>query len=117
MMCLYSKHEGMQEKTLAKTSTGSAVGDDDYPYGCYVYILVSLDGQSSYVGWTTDCEARLAAHNTGKGAKFTRGRQWRMVYSEKFRNKRDAMSREWHLKRDRTFRKKLLDKVRKELLT
>jgi len=82
--------------------------EDDYPYGCYVYVLSALDGSRTYVGWTTDLEARLAAHNAGKGAKSTRGRQWRVVYSEKFRNKSDAMSREWHLKRDRPFRKQLL---------
>jgi len=81
---------------------------EEYPYPCYVYILATLDGSRSYVGWTTNLEARLAAHNAGKGAKSTRGFTWRLVYSESFRNKSDAMSREWYLKRDRVFRKKLL---------
>lgn len=81
---------------------------DDYPYGCFVYVLGALDGSRTYVGWTTDVAKRLAAHNSGKGAKSTRGRQWQVIHSEKFRNKSDAMSREWHLKRDRVFRKRLL---------
>jgi len=82
--------------------------DDDYPYGCFVYVLGTLDGNRTYVGWSTDVEARLTAHNAGKGAKSTRGYQWRLLHSEKFRNKSDAMSREWQLKRDRVFRKNLL---------
>lgn len=83
--------------------------NEDYPYGCYVYVLATLDGRRSYVGWTTDIATRLAAHNSGKGAKSTRGYQWHVIHSEKFRNKSDAMSREWHLKRDRVYRKKLLE--------
>lgn len=106
----------MREKTNSNSKgRGSKAEEDDYAYGCYVYILVSVEGDRSYVGWTTDLKARLAAHNAGKGAKSTRGRQWRMVHSEKFRNKSDAMSREWYLKRDRAFRKKLLNQVREEL--
>ena len=82
--------------------------DENYPYPCFAYVLASSDASRTYVGWTTDLDARLAAHNEGRGAKSTRGRQWCIIYSEKFRNKSDAMSREWHLKRDRAFRKKLL---------
>jgi len=82
--------------------------DDTYPYGCFVYVLATVDGSKTYVGWTTDITARLTAHNAGKGAKSTRGYQWLLIHSEKFRNKSDAMSREWHLKKDRRFRKKLL---------
>ncbi|MDP7393294.1 MAG: GIY-YIG nuclease family protein, partial [Alphaproteobacteria bacterium] len=45
---------------------------------CYVYVLGTDDGAAmrTYVGWTTDLNSRLAAHNSGKGAKSTRGRQW-----------------------------------------
>lgn len=85
--------------------------DSNNPYACYAYVLATLDGSRSYVGWTTDITARLAAHNAGTGAKSTRGYQWQLIYSETFRNKSDAMSREWHLKRDRAFRKKLLVQV------
>ena len=76
---------------------------------CFVYILGSdgKGGARTYVGWTTDLEKRLTAHNTGDGAKSTRGRQWRLLYAERFATRGDAMSREWHLKRDRRFRKAL----------
>ena len=76
---------------------------------CFVYVLGSdgKGGARTYVGWTTDLEKRLAAHNTGAGAKSTRGRQWRLLYAERFATRGDAMSREWHLKRERAFRKAL----------
>ena len=61
----------------------------------------------TYVGWTTDVEQRLARHNAGKGARTTRGRAWVLLHTEKFRTRRQAMSREWHLKRDRVLRKQL----------
>ena len=61
----------------------------------------------TYVGWTNDLEKRLAAHNAGQGARSTRGRQWVLLYAEGFENRRDAMSREWHLKRDRRMRREL----------
>ena len=76
---------------------------------CFVYILGSTDGTRTYVGWTTDLEKRLAAHNSGKGARATRGRGWRMLYAERFKNRGEAMSREWYLKRDRRFRKQVAD--------
>jgi putative endonuclease len=79
----------------------------------YVYVLGSWrDGKwRTYVGWTTDMDARLDAHNAGKGAKSTRGRDWILLYAEKYRTRREAMSREWHLKRDRAFRKALLSRL------
>ena len=79
---------------------------------CFVYVLGSgdLGDYRTYVGWTTDLEARLAAHNLGTGARSTRGRVWVLLYAEKYRNRGDAMSREWHLKRDRKFRRQLAGK-------
>jgi putative endonuclease len=76
---------------------------------CFVYILGSggKGGVRTYVGWTTDLEKRLSVHNSGEGAKSTRGRQWRLLYAERYKNRGDAMSREWHLNRDRRFRKAL----------
>jgi putative endonuclease len=78
---------------------------------CFVYVLGSRGkgGVRTYVGWTTDVARRLLQHNTGKGAKFTRGRVWVLLHSESFRDRRQAMSREWHLKRDRAFRKRLTE--------
>ena len=73
---------------------------------CFVYVLGSRSGgdRRTYVGWTTGLEARLEKHNSGKGARSTRGRTWRLLYAERFLNRGEAMSREWHLKRDRAFR-------------
>jgi putative endonuclease len=87
------------------------------PKNCYVYVLGVVDespdgsGEKSsprtYVGWTMDLPGRLAQHNDGRGAKSTRGRRWRLLYAERFTTRGAAMSREWHLKRDRKFRKSL----------
>ena len=76
----------------------------------YVYILGSRDKGTwrTYVGWTTDLDMRLAAHNAGKGAKSTRGRTWVLLYAEKYKTRGDALRREWRLKRDRSFRKIVL---------
>ncbi|MBT3927336.1 MAG: GIY-YIG nuclease family protein [Rhodospirillaceae bacterium] len=76
---------------------------------CYVYVLGSASGDDyrTYVGWTSDLEARLAKHNAGTGARSTRGRQWQLLYAERYLNRGEAMSREWHIKRDRKFRKRL----------
>ena len=76
---------------------------------CYVYILGS-DGDDTfrtYVGWTTDLDRRLERHNSGTGAKSTRGRNWALLYAERYDGRNEAMSREWHLKRDRQFRRAL----------
>lgn len=77
----------------------------------FVYVLGSRGngGYRTYVGWTTDLERRLEQHNTGVGARSTRGRQWRLLYAECHETKNDAMSREWRLKRDRRFRRMLAD--------
>lgn len=78
-----------------------------------MYVLGSTgpSGPRTYVGWTTDLDARLDAHNSGRGAKSTRGRTWTLLYAEKFQTRPQAMSREWHLKRDRKLRKAILDSL------
>ena len=43
-------------------------------------------------------------HNQGKGARFTRGRQWKIVYAERYLSKTGAMKREWEIKNDKKFR-------------
>ena len=82
----------------------------------FVYVLGCLSGTRhlTYVGWTNDIAKRLARHNAGTGARSTRGRAWVLLHSEGFADKRAAMSREWHLKRDRGFRKKLALALRAE---
>jgi putative endonuclease len=76
---------------------------------CFVYVLGSADqhGCRTYVGWTVDPDRRLVQHNSGTGARSTRGRTWTLLYLESYATKREAMSREWHLKRDRALRKHL----------
>ena len=65
----------------------------------YVYLLRCSDG-SLYCGWTTDLAARLEAHNSGKGAKYTRSRlPVELVYYEEYEDRHEALSREWHIKR------------------
>jgi putative endonuclease len=73
----------------------------------YVYILGCGSGAAyrTYVGWTVDLDRRLAAHNSGRGARSTRGRQWVLLYAERYPTRNEAMRREWFLKRDRRFRK------------
>jgi putative endonuclease len=72
----------------------------------YVYVLGSALGadRRTYVGWSVDIEARLSLHNAGLGARSTRGRAWVLLYAERYPTRREAMSREWSLKRDRRFR-------------
>ena len=80
----------------------------------FIYILGSNGpgGPRTYVGWTNDLDARLKAHNSGRGAKSTRGREWVLLYAEKLENKSEAMKREWHLKRARKIRRELLQSMR-----
>ena len=74
----------------------------------YVYIIGSSQPRKrTYVGWTTDVNRRLRAHNTSTGAKFTRGSQWILLHKEKLKTKSDAMKREVQLKKDKSFRSQL----------
>jgi len=61
----------------------------------------------SYVGYTNNLKKRIKLHNSGKGAKFTRGRKWKLIYKEKFKSKSKAISREYYIKRNKTLRNKL----------
>ena len=64
----------------------------------YTYIVRCADG-SLYCGWTNDLDKRMADHNAGKGAKYTKSRlPVELVYHETFDTKEEAMSREWHIK-------------------
>ena len=65
----------------------------------FAYMVRCADG-SLYRGWTYDLAARVAAHNSGQGAKYTRSRlPVELVWWESFSTKEEAMSREWHLKK------------------
>ena len=73
----------------------------------YVYILECAD-KTLYTGYTNDLEKRLKAHNEGKGAKYTKNRlPVKLVYHEEFDDKKEAMSREWHIKHRLTREEKI----------
>ena len=61
----------------------------------------------TYVGYTNNLTKRISLHNSGKGAKFTRGRIWRLIYKEKYKTKKEAISREYYIKKNKNFRKKI----------
>lgn len=65
----------------------------------YTYLVKCAD-DTLYCGWTNCLEKRLEAHNSGKGAKYTKARRpVTLVYYEEFATKEEAMSREWAIKR------------------
>ena len=71
-------------------------------------MLISLSGKPvTYVGYTNNLKRRIALHNMSKGAKFTRGRKWKLIYKEKHGSKKEAISREYYIKNNRTFRNKI----------
>ena len=79
----------------------------------FVYVIGTSTprGCKTYVGWTLDPQRRLAQHNSGSGARSTRGLSWELLYVERLETRAAAMSREWHLKRDRRFRKQLTGQI------
>jgi len=71
----------------------------------YVYMLKSIsDKPVTYVGYTKNINNRIKLHNRGKGAKFTRGRKWILIYKEKINSKKEAISREYYIKKNRKLR-------------
>ena len=71
----------------------------------YVYMLKSIGSRKvTYVGYTKNLSRRLKLHNHGKGAKFTKGRRWKLIYKEIFKSKNKAISREYYIKKNRTLR-------------
>ena len=77
----------------------------------YVYLLISLDKyKHSYVGYTDSLKKRLKLHNTGKGAKYTRGRQWKIIYSKSYLSKSQAIKEEFKLKKNYKLRKEIKKK-------
>tara|TARA_B100001093_G_scaffold458351_1_gene470702 strand:- start:683 stop:913 length:231 start_codon:yes stop_codon:yes gene_type:complete len=66
----------------------------------------------TYIGYTNNLQKRIALHNSGKGAKFTRGRKWRLIYKEKYKSKKEAISREYYIKKNRKLRNILKNKYK-----
>ena len=84
----------------------------------FVYLLLSLKKNKikSYVGYTNNLKKRLKLHNTGKGAKSTRGYKWKIIYFRKYNSKKRAMSEEFFFKKDRKKRKKIITKYLSTIL-
>ena len=66
----------------------------------FVYLILNIKDNKtiSYVGWTNNLKKRLQLHNSGKGAKFTRGRKWILIFKKKMLSKKNAMQFEYKLK-------------------
>ena len=75
----------------------------------FVYLIISKNKGKyiSYVGYTNDIKKRLHLHNKGKGAKFTKGRSWVLIYLKKFKNKKIALKEEHRLKKNYKLRKEI----------
>ena len=80
----------------------------------FVYMILSKhkDKFISYVGYTNNIRNRISLHNTSKGAKFTKGKKWKLIYFKKYQNKVDAMKNEYKLKKNY----KLRLKIKKEFI-
>ena len=79
--------------------------------GFYVYMLKCKSVKPvTYVGYTNNLRKRINLHNSNKGAKFTKGRKWVLIYKEKFKSKKEAISREYYIKNNRSLR----DKIKKK---
>ena len=83
----------------------------------YVYILININGKSNptYVGYTNNVFNRLKLHNSSKGAKFTRGRIWKIIYKKRYKSKSDAMKDEYKIKNNKILRAKIKSKYLKNL--
>tara|TARA_Y100000590_G_scaffold287020_1_gene323138 strand:- start:557 stop:811 length:255 start_codon:yes stop_codon:yes gene_type:complete len=68
----------------------------------YVYLIISKNKNRliSYVGYTNNIKNRIKTHNSGKGAKFTRGKIWKLAYFRKYYSKIKAMKEEYKLKKN-----------------
>ena len=75
----------------------------------YVYLIVSKvkNKTISYVGYTNNLSKRISLHNNSKGAKFTKGKKWKLIYYEKYSSKIKAMKEEYSLKKNYYLRNKL----------
>ena len=80
----------------------------------FVYLIGCRKNQktTTYVGYTNNLKKRIKLHNEGRGAKFTRGRKWKLLYYEKFRSKKEANLRECYIKKNRRIRNSIKNKYK-----
>ena len=78
----------------------------------FVYMLISKVNNRfiSYVGYTNNLKNRVILHNNSKGAKFTKGKHWKLIYSKKYPDKSIAMKEEYNLKNNYKLRNKIKSK-------
>ena len=83
----------------------------------YVYLILSKKHNKyrSYVGYTINIEKRLYLHNNSKGAKYTKGNTWKLIYYKKYNDKIIAMKEEYKLKKNYILRNKLKYKYIKNI--
>ena len=80
----------------------------------FVYLLGNYKDKKliTYVGYTNNLRKRLTLHNRGKGAKFTRGKNWKLIYHEKYQTRKEAILREIYLKKNRKLRNFIKNKYK-----
>ena len=81
-------------------------------YFVYLIVTKAKNKTISYVGYTSDIKKRLINHNSGKGAKFTKGKTWKLIYYEKYQSKKEAMIRECYIKKNRKLRNLIKSKYK-----
>ena len=77
-------------------------------------VCISSAKKGTYVGYTNDLKNRLKNHNSNKGAKYTKGNKWKIIYKKKFLSKSKALSFEFFLKKDRKRRLLILNNYDKK---
>ena len=76
----------------------------------FVYLIITKNNKKnyiSYVGYTSNLAKRLKLHNSSKGAKFTRGRKWTLIYKKCYKTKTLAMQKEYQLKKNYKLRSQI----------
>ena len=80
----------------------------------FVYLIGSYKNSkfTTYVGYTNNLKKRINLHNEGRGAKFTKGRFWKIMYYERYKTRKEAILREIHIKKNRKLRNSIKDKYK-----
>ena len=76
-------------------------------YCVYLILSTKLNKYKSYVGYTNNIEKRLYLHNNSKGAKYTKGNKWKLIYYKNYNDKITAMKEEYKLKKNYKLRNKI----------
>ena len=82
-----------------------------------VYLIISYKNNKyiSYVGYTNNLKKRLSLHSSSKGAKFTKGNKWQLIYNKSYSSKSIAMKEEYKLKKNYKLRKLIKEKYIKKI--